>query len=1020
MDQKPLWIGLTEEVNMAKLSAIAEQKKSRNSANIEIEVQFGTYLEPESEDEAGSLILTVSPSAFTRLMTIMKRLTPNYENTVTEDEISNKERVSFNPKTNQTEYLEKKRIYSSYVSYFDDTQKKYITNSSSFGIKLASDYNMKISVANEYSFKSESKYFRPTMKRIKKRTSFDFRYQYGGYLDLTIVEETKLDSKDPSKTKYEVEFEVTEPFDKFRSQIEKFSLLILAILQDSVIPYTNTQKINMYKYVGGLLNTYYRKLKFSMLPEARDLKITDMVEGGVVGSSITPYCVTHKADGVRKLIVTTATAIWSFVPGTSDASLIYTFEESEENSVAPFAEGFIFDGELLTKENRRDTYESKYVFYIFDCLCENKQDIRYKTYPERMELALQFTEYPMIEIENAITQTRDEPFVRFREFQIKSSKINRAIKFLVKGYLSLVSVEHFFETMRLMFLQQTDLIFKQDGFMFIPMNTCYNPYDPIVPLPQVYLDAVMYRNAPPIYKRSLTNYPDICKWKPVELRSIDFIVDKRGQEIVLKSVEGNTLKVFTGNDTHPLNNRIDVHHPILESIGKDVIVEFYWDAKKQLLTPSRIRSDKPSPNKFETAKLIWDSIFRGIDQETLVGESFQLMREYHNQIKRDLYQNSQELRNQRVLLDIGSGRGGDLNKWDSYDLIFAVEPNPEHQKELLQRLKTSNINPRRVILIPTTGEDYEQITKVIREKYGDLVSTVSLMLSFSFFYDKAREGVRKTIENNLELGGQVLVFTIDGDTVEQVFRPSSGEYKEKTLKFLNSEMTYEPKSGNVYIDIPGTIVTKQKERPPKLSQLFTEWTNFLPIRVSRADKRSFLNSGEKPFSNMYTSFTWIYLSNKMFEIEIERIVPYEKLPLIIEGEKYYGPVKDWSIIPNGMYGISIIPSDYFFLSAVLKALDPVYQENNNLEFRKTYVTMVWNHIYDTLSPNEQQIYQLPWNFNILKIFSRVFEVQILYVHGKKSYRYTSENANRKIVIVESYLIGIMDDERRKPLIQVLF
>lgn len=1005
---------LSEEVNRARLLAINEQKKYRRDANIEVEIQFGTYLQPdvEKKETIGRFITTVSPAAYQRVLQAMKRISPKYTTSETEDEISKSERVSYDLKSKKTEYYEKKRIYNSYDLYYNKEEKDFVSNSSTAGNRLAQEFNMKITVANEYRYTSESKYFRPNIKRLKKRTTFDFKDQYGGYLDMTVVEEQYLDEKDErfgtTKTKFEVEFEVVESFDKYITKIEKLTQLILVLLQDTVVPYTNSEKEYMYEYVSDLLGISINNIKFSMLPEARDLKLTDMVYGGVVGNTATPYCVTHKADGVRKLIVTTPRSIWAFVPGTQEANQIYKFEETEDNRIPPFQEGFIFDGELLTKESRKDSNNCRYMFYIFDCLCENKQDIRDKNYMERMELALQFTEYPFIEVQNLIGQEENE-IVKFREFKINDNKINRAIKFVVKGYLSLVSVEHFFETMRLMFLQQDQLAFKQDGFMFIPMNTVYNPYDPVSPLPLVYRgDNKVLLNAPPIYQRSLVQYPDICKWKPVELRSIDFVVEKSRSKIQLKALDGKVLRVFNGSGTYPLSDRIDSHHPLLQNLPPNTIVEFYWDAKKQLLTPSRIRSDKPAPNRYQIAEIVWENIFEGIDPQTLIGESFQLMRTYHNLIKKQLFEQAKRSRNHRVLLDIGSGRSAEISGWTGFDMIFAVEPNKEHAQELMERLQVADIHPNKVVLIPTGGEDYQTITDVIHTKYGEKVSTVSLMLSLSFFYGDKREGLKKTIENNLEDGGEVLILTIDGDTVKQVFHPSSGEYSEKTLKFLNADLTYKNSSGMLYIDLPGTIVSRQAEKPPKLGELFQQWNKFFPLKISRADKQKFLNSGEKPFSNMYSSFILIRLSDEISKIEIERIVPYEpKTGRLVNGEKDYSPVENWTFLPGAMYGISVFPSDYLYLSAVLKAIDPEYQNNNNMKFRKTYVVQVWNTIQKTLSVQQRQIYTLPWNINVLQIFSDVFEVSILYVKEQQAYRFGKYP--HKIVIVDSYVIGIMND-----------
>ena len=492
----------------------------------------------------------------------------------------------------------------------------------------------------------------------------------------------------------------------------------------------------------------------------------------------------------------------------------------------------------------------------------------------------------------------------------------------------------------------------------------------------------------------MTQFPDICKWKPQNLRSIDFLVEYNldgsdEKKFILKTGgkddKDKTPVVFQGSDSYPLNNRIDIDHPILSNLPSHSIVEFFWDERKQLLVPMRVRTDKIAPNRYFTAMNVWKNIFTGIDKETLKGNTFQLMRAYHNKIKLNLFQNTKYTRGHKVLLDIGSGRGGDIKKWNKFDMIFAVEPNPEHIKELQSRLSVSPMK-NKVIIIQAGGEDYEKITQVIQERLGERVSTVSLMLSFSFFHGKAREGLKKTIEQNLEMGGEVLILTINGDLVKEMFVPSSGEYEEKSLQFLDAKTTYESKSGKLYIDIPSTIVKEQEEVPPKLSELFEEWDNFLPLNVSRADKQKFLNLDEKAFSNMYTSFRMILLPNPRSEIEIERIVPYD------------------NVNNSELFGISILPSDYFYLSAILKATNELYQNNNQLEFRREMVLKVWEEIESELSREEKEKYQFPWNDSILELFSKIFSIQILVIQDKRK-RIFGRQYNHKIIIVGEYLLA---------------
>ena len=971
---KNLWSNLSNEVLTKGLSnSEANMNQRRKKAELEIEIQFGTYSLLKPGDTFGRFGSYVTRNEFNRVMKYFKAISGgNFTENIIEDRLDNdkrkNERVSINKTTNKRTYYDKIKVWNSYSTFFNKRTGQYDSTDSRDSLILAQEYNLRINVSNEFYFKEQSRDFTATIIRNKNRTTF---YIDGvGKLDLTEVTAVEINKSSSSQTQYEIELELMDQ-NVFQNNLEGLRQtcnMIRKVIQDTELPYTNSEKRNMYQYVSKILNLPEGTLKFSMLPEARDLKLEDMVYGGLVGNPETQYCVTFKADGIRRLIVFMPNQIWAIMPGTPDANLIYRFVEIKNGpSIPPYPQGCIVDGELLSKEHRRDKEISKWMFYIFDCLAYENQDIRKLPYYERMMKADQITKFPY-----------------------EDKVLDRRIIFLVKDYKIISGVNHFFETMNLMFLLEKDLPYINDGLMFIPVKMEYNIYDN----PK--------EEFPPIFQRSLTQYPDICKWKPKEQRSIDFLVEfviqpNGSRKIQLKTGgkddKDRTPILFEGSDVYPLMDRIDKDHPILSNLPSHSIVEFAWEEKTQQLKPLRVRLDKTSPNRYFTAMDVWKNIFSGIDKDTLTGNTFQLMRAYHNKIKLELYQNVKPTRNHRVLLDIGSGRGGDLKKWNQFEKIFAVEPNKEHLEDLKVRLNSFGLREK-VKLIQTGGEDYETITNVIQRDYGEKVSTVSIMLSMSFFHGKAREGLKKTIENNLELGGEVLVFTINGDLVQEMFEPSSGEYKKDNIRFLNAETTYDSKTGTLWIDIPSTIVSEQEEHPPKLSELFREWDNFLPLNVSRADKQNFLNLDEKAFSNMYTSFKMILMSGKRSEIEVERIVPYARMDL-----GYSNLYEDFDL-----YGISVLPSDYFYLSAILKATNEEYQNDNRLTFRREMVLNVWDEIESELSREQKQRYQFPWNDSVLELFSKVFDIGILAIQeGRK--RIFGIEKQRKIIIIGEYILA---------------
>ena len=932
------WKVFGEEI----LKAYLHQKKNRG----EFEIEFQFRSPPKFNDS--SFYSEISLKEFNRVNEYFSR-TGKAQETLIRDRNQGNVRESTNMKTNERKIYYKNRLWESYGRYGQPSE---------LGALYAEELNTRATISTESPMEYLPRDFNPTTIRIKNRKSF--LIQDVGRLDLTLVDQSDL-VKGKNSQKYECELEVT--LESLKSSIALFKVVnsIYRSLLGSLLPYTNSDRNKIYQYVADILHLKSPIIPFTILPEARDLEMKDMVYGGLIGNTNTKYCVTHKADGIRRWIVITSNEIWAMMPGSSDLNLIF---RSQPKDRFLLTSGYIFDGELLEKSNRWEEQNTHYVFYIFDVVCQNKIDIRNEPdYEKRMGFAQTY-------------KKPDDPLM------------NKIFKLKVKSFKPLSGVNLFFLDMKEMFLEQERVKdYKKDGFMFIPMNTVYNPYNS---------SDSKYENSPKIFERSLVEYPDICKWKPPQKRTIDFVVSVKQvspteKEIILESdyVDPTTnerkRRIFVGSDINPLNQkRIDHYHPLIQNVPTGTIIEFYWNPKIEQLVPERIRDDKTSPNKYQTALAVWKNIFDGISEETMKGQTFQLMRKYHNRIKRNLYDTTDSCRNHKVLLDIGSGRGGDISKWSNYELVFAVEPNAENRKEFMERLSTSTMK-NKVVIIPTGGEDYETITKVISEKYGEKVSCVSIMLSFSFFHGKAREGLRKTLEMNMAIGGKVMIFTVNGDLVKEMFQPASGDYKETSLRFLDAETVYNPKDGTLYVDMPNSIVSKQFEVPPKLTELFKEWNNFLPLNLSRADKEKFLNPDEKAFSNMYSSFTLTFMKNPIQETEIERIVPF---------------TEDW-------VGISVYPTDYLYLSSILKAVDPKYQDNNSMSFRSSYVVQLWEEIKSTLTREELESCSFPWRPDILAVFAQKMNLKILYLKDK--FHQTFGESENKIILTDQYILARRDE-----------
>lgn len=345
-----------------------------------------------------------------------------------------------------------------------------------------------------------------------------------------------------------------------------------------------------------------------------------------------------------------------------------------------------------------------------------------------------------------------------------------------------LTLDNFFDTMTQMFEEQLTLPYPQDGFIFTPLNL-YN----------------YHSNDLPLFKRRLVDQPDVCKYKPPHLITIDFrvvITDKI--ELHVFSNKAKKEVPFKGSKKSPLTNISDEFLPY-----PNLIVESRYDPLCNIMLPVKVRYDKDGPNQLDIAEANWKDINDPILKEDILGQSLELVKKYHNQIKSLLYglptiyaPLDYKLPVDYTLLDIGGGRGGDIDKWlrSGAAKIFTVEPNNDNLRVLNERLKNVNLN---VTTINTVGEDTVKIVEVVKQK----VDVISLMLSLSFFYasEAHLDALINTIVHNLKLGGIVIFLTIDG----------------KKLNFVNDEIIIGDASFKKYdrfirVKIPG-IVDKQWE-----------------------------------------------------------------------------------------------------------------------------------------------------------------------------------------------------------------
>ena len=159
---------------------------------------------------------------------------------------------------------------------------------------------------------------------------------------------------------------------------------MLRIILDTRIIYTQQERQEFITYVNGLVgapHTAYDSLVGGVIKKPRNLKLDDLVWGGIMGNASTGYVVKHKIDGIRKLLVFATSGIWLIFGGEVCLIMRQTHKELI---------GCVFDGELIPAERRRnpDMAVYEYWFIIFDTVVlDSDLSVQQDLYVERMTQA---------------------------------------------------------------------------------------------------------------------------------------------------------------------------------------------------------------------------------------------------------------------------------------------------------------------------------------------------------------------------------------------------------------------------------------------------------------------------------------------------------------------------------------------------------------------------------------------------------------------------------------------------------
>ncbi|CAH6418654.1 mRNA capping enzyme [uncultured virus] len=710
------------------------------------------------------------------------------------------------------------------------------------------EYPLKLVVSTERQVKeavvtSDASY-RTGADLIRSKQRWEFGYYPGNEILVHLTHVTQEEKGQPPSSRFEIEAEINGPITK--ESLDKLDRvvtpLLMPLIYDTRFLYTKAQRlavVNDYNRILGLPESKDGKLNHEAMVQARNLKRRDCVWGGLLGGAIN-YAITVKAEGLRKQLM------------VHDTGIYLLFPPREINRVTPNIQGFenaigtILDGEHIPPERRvgKGLEIKAPVYYLpFDVMAYNGNiSVQSKSLFDRLSI-------------------RD---IFARRFSPTSLDLVVAIKEFVPLGKSVEELEaaiaHVKATVR-------ELPYKTDGFMVTPIEAPYNPHSDHVPL----------------HKRILTELPDTCKLKEWEELTADMRVewvldgDAPGILLVNRQIRtpGKKPRVervrWAGNSYNPFDPTTQViwNSPVLRGIPSGSVVEFgprlAADHETILLQAIRVRTDKAEPNREEIVNDVWDDINNPLELATLEGKTLALAFQWHNRIKKALFEDIPEGAN---VVDIGAGQGGDLSKMRHLNRILAVEPDEKKLTEYKRRAGiqrgTEAPMSSKVSLLVAGGEESKRIIEAASEwfNWGKPLPAggkrpplyVTMMLSLSFFWKDAAmlQGLANTLQ------GLRAAYRASGGTepVRFMFFTIEGKATLDMVKALGTNFTLGQASfhfeqpNKLLVHIKDSIVEDQEEYLVNLPELVSV-AHLKDVVVTPATGEKFLSQSAQLYTSMY-------------------------------------------------------------------------------------------------------------------------------------------------------------------------
>ena len=652
--------------------------------NIELELRFGNY------DKDGKFKPDIGLETFTKMHDFFNTIISSDKNKTISHKVEEETKSEILPnhirRITYTESQKNNPELRGKIKY--EQKNKIYTNDIPY-----KDFVLRISESQERFVQPYSAL--PIEVRERERTMY-YHASKAFYFVLTKVTSYSFSNQSKKSISYELEIEYTikqELIRYFPDMLkDSLSLILPLLIKDNL----------RYSYIPLEEENRIRYLYQSMyIKEPKPVNLSRQITPKLFSMG---YTVTNKLDGERFILFFTNNGLYAF-----NNRKIERYDEKD------YGRFLIMDSEF---------FDGRY--YIFDCMVYNGDKITDESHDERIDKAekaiddLKLTSFLKVKNFAGVTQEQRDS-IQTHHLKDKKTCLKDATKHLLEKICPSDDMKDVFRRI----CPKTMLPENNDGLVFTSAGR-YNS---------------------PIYK-----------WKIPEKMSIDFAVYSRAGQVsknkyelyVKDNIDDDPINVpFMGNSTYELEEAVYESDPDNSPLKEGGIYEFGYDNSTNKFILFRPRLDKIDPNFITVAQNVWNDIKNPYTKEELLDLLSPVVleeyREYQNNIKRSLIE---KYCKDKAVLDLGSGRGGDLGKYDASKVshLWCIEPNVKNYTELLRRLSERKGMKRKTTLIKTVAQDTEKIVDDIR----NTISYTNPVVFYSVVtYKSQKEHISYTSIDNL-------------------------------------------------------------------------------------------------------------------------------------------------------------------------------------------------------------------------------------------------------------------------------